>query len=128
MAINTLCNALVKIKNANLLGSKFVKIPATSFILQILEILKLEKFILNYYLLSNNKEIFVNLRYEKNYPLIQIIELLSKPGLHKYVNLKKIKKTNNNYGQTLISTPSGLLTNKQADIKKIGGEFLFKIN
>jgi small subunit ribosomal protein S8 len=128
MSIDILCNTLIKIKNANLLNNKYVKVCSTSLILQTLNILKIENFISNYYSLNNNTEIVVNLRYEKNFPIIQSIQLISKPGLKKYIKIKKIKETNNNFGQNILTSSIGLLLDKQANIKNIGGELLFKIN
>ncbi len=127
MSNTTLSNLLIKIKNANSINCKFIKVPLTKFTLHLLNNLKLENFITDYYQLNKKKEILINLKSKKYIFVIQYIEQISKPGLKKYITLTKIKNLKINSENNLISTSNGILDSKQAKIKKIGGELLFKI-
>jgi small subunit ribosomal protein S8 len=51
----------------------------------------------------------------------------STPGLSSFKKCKKLDKSFNGIGLSIISTNKGILTNEQAFLQKVGGQFLFKI-
>ncbi len=127
MTIKSLSNTIIRIKNANLINDKFLKIPLTGFTLQILKILKSEGFIEDYYPILKKNEIVVKLQYKKKLSMIQKIIQITKPGLKKYIKVKTMKKIDENMTDSLISSSNGIMNSKTSCLKKIGGEILFKI-
>lgn len=73
------------------------------------------------------KTMTVNLVYEEGVPALTDIKLFSKPGRRWYVTVKELKPVLGNMGYAFISTPKGILTNKEAKKEQVGGELLFHI-
>lgn len=60
-------------------------------------------------------------------PAVVDVKLFSKPGRRWYTSSKKLKPVLGGMGVGILSTPKGIMTNKEAKHKKIGGELLFEI-
>lgn len=60
-------------------------------------------------------------------PTIDGLKRISKPGKRIYIGYKEIKQVRNGYGMAIFSTPLGLLTDKEARKKKVGGEVICEI-
>lgn len=73
------------------------------------------------------KQIKIELLYENNKPKITNIQRISKPGRRMYVGKNDMPVILNNFGIAIVSTPQGLMTNKQAKQKGIGGELMCQI-
>ena len=97
---------------------------------KILEILKTEGYINNFYLESNDnnkKVIKVNLKYYEGSPVIKEIKRISKPGRRVYSKATSIPKIQNGLGMAIISTPQGVMSDMQARKNNIGGEIICKV-
>lgn len=93
----------------------------------ILEILKREGFISNYKPTEDSRQgvIKVYLKYEKNKtPYLTGLKKISKPGRRFYVKHEEIRPVYGGIGVSLISTPKGVMTGKEAKEKNLGGEVL----
>jgi len=73
------------------------------------------------------KTIEVELIYTKGAPALTDIKLVSKPGKREYVSYRDLKSVMNGMGVSFLSTPKGILTNREARKAKLGGELLFLI-
>lgn len=73
------------------------------------------------------KNIEIKLSYKKNETIFTDVKIFSKPGRRFYVSYKDLKPVMSGYGYSILSTPAGILTNKEARMKKMGGELLFQI-
>lgn len=69
----------------------------------------------------------VTLKYEETKPVLIGVKRISKPGLRVYVNKRKVPSVRQGYGMAIISTPQGLVTDKEARKKGIGGELMVKV-
>ncbi|MDP3957925.1 MAG: 30S ribosomal protein S8 [bacterium] len=69
----------------------------------------------------------VGLLYEGGKPKIKGVERVSKPSKRVYLGVKEIRKVKEGYGALVLSTPKGILTDKEARREMVGGEALFKI-
>jgi len=119
---------LSRIRNANLVGFEKVYVPYTRINLSIVKILKQEGFIDSFE--DNSDFISIKLKFKKGLktkPYISFIRRVSKPGLRVYVNVNNIPKVLGGIGIAILSTSKGLMTNKLAKLKKLGGEVLFYI-
>ncbi len=96
--------------------------------LAIADILVNEGYIAKYDLVDNGnfKDIRITLKYgaDKNEKVISGIKRISKPGLRAYVSSEDLPKVLGGLGIAIISTNQGVMTDKEARSKKIGGEVL----
>ncbi|MDO4912484.1 MAG: 30S ribosomal protein S8 [Lactobacillus sp.] len=116
---------LTRIRNANMAKHESVEIPASNIKKSISEILKNEGFIRDYEVIEDNKQgiIKISLKYGPNGErVISGLKRISKPGLRNYVGASDLPRVLNGLGIVIVSTSAGLLTDKEARQKKIGGE------
>jgi len=118
-----------QIRNAQVLFREEVKIPFSKLKYEIAKILEKEKFIEKTEKpgKKENRIIKIDLKYKNNKPVISGWKRISKPGRRVYSPAKNIKSIKGGYGIAIISTPKGLMTNKQAKKEKIGGEVICEI-
>ncbi|WP_220741047.1 30S ribosomal protein S8 [Leuconostoc miyukkimchii] len=122
-----IADLLTRIRNANLAHREIVEIPASKIKKSIAEILKSEGFIRDVEYIEDNKQgvIRVFLKYgEDRNRVITGIKRISKPGLRKYAKADSLPKVLNGLGVAIISTSVGVITDKEARSKQIGGEVL----
>jgi small subunit ribosomal protein S8 len=128
MSNDTIANMITYIRNANLEKTKTVQVPATNITRNIGRILLKEGFIENFREHQENKNCFLvfTLRYQgrKKKPYITTLRRISKPGLRMYSNHKEIPKVLGGMGIVILSTSQGIMTDREAREKKIGGEIL----
>jgi len=128
MGNDTIANMITSIRNANLGKIKTVQVPATNATRDIAKILLREGFIEDFIDDQKNaKNILVlNLKYQgrrkKSY--ITTLRRISKSGLRIYSNHKEIPKVLGGMGIVILSTSGGIVTDREARQKKIGGELL----
>ncbi|MFA7715924.1 30S ribosomal protein S8 [Lactobacillus acidophilus] len=116
---------LTRIKNANMAKHDSVEIPASNIKKSISEILKREGFIRDYEVADDNKQgvIKVFLKYGPNGErVISGLKRISKPGLRNYVSAEDLPKVLNGLGIAIVSTSAGVITDKEARQKNVGGE------
>ncbi|MCT7866270.1 MAG: 30S ribosomal protein S8, partial [Lactobacillus iners] len=104
-----------------------VVIPASSMKKSLSEILKQEGFIRDYQVEEDNKQglITVFLKYgPNNERVISGLKRISKPGLRNYVSAENLPKVLNGLGIAIISTSAGIITDKEAREKNVGGEVI----
>jgi len=122
-----IADLLTRIRNANLAHHEIVEIPASKIKKSIAEILKSEGFIRDVEYIEDNKQgvIRVFLKYgEDRNRVITGIKRVSKPGLRKYTKADALPKVLNGLGIAIISTSAGVITDKEARSKQVGGEVL----
>ena len=118
---------LTRIRNANMAKHDSVKIPASNIKKSISEILKREGFIRDYEVADDNKQgvIKVFLKYGPNGErVISGLKRISKPGLRNYVSAEDLPKVLNGLGIAIVSTSAGVITDKEARQKNVGGEVI----
>ena len=118
---------LTRIRNANMAKHESLEVPASKIKRSIAEILKNEGFIRDYEFIEDNKQgiIRVFLKYGKNGErVISGIRRISKPGLRSYVKADAVPKVLNGLGIAILSTSEGVMTDKDARARKIGGEVI----
>ena len=116
---------LTRIRNANMVKHESVEVPASKMKKNIADILKNEGFVRDVEYIEDDKQgiIRVFLKYGKNNErVISCIRRSSKPGLRSYVKADEVPKVLNGLGIAIVSTSEGVMTDKDARAKKIGGE------
>ena len=129
MAVVTdvIADMLTRIRNANQMRYKEVKIPASKLKCELAKILKEEGFIKDYKLVKDDVqgEIIVTLKYGDNKErVITGLKRISKPGLRVYAKSDEIPKVLNGLGIAIISTSKGIMTDKEARKQNVGGEVI----
>ena len=118
---------LTRIRNANMAQHESVEVPASKMKKDIAEILKNEGFVRDVEYVDDNKQgiIRVFLKYGNDgQRVISGLKRISKPGLRSYVKADAVPKVLNVLGIAIISTSEGVVTDKVARAKKIGGEVI----
>nr|YP_009943686.1 ribosomal protein S8 [Scapania ampliata]YP_009943772.1 ribosomal protein S8 [Douinia plicata]QOD95492.1 ribosomal protein S8 [Scapania ampliata]QOD95578.1 ribosomal protein S8 [Douinia plicata] len=125
MGNDTIANMITSIRNANLGKIKTVQVPATNTTRDIAKILLQEGFIEDF--VDNQKNVLIlNLKYQgkRKKAYITTLRRISKSGLRIYSNHKEIPKVLGGMGIVILSTSGGIMTDREARQKKIGGELL----
>ena len=121
-----IADMLTRIHNANRQHHETVMVPASKLKVDIAEILKNEGFIKGYKVEGEGpiKNIVITLKYRGNERVITDLKRISKPGLRVYAKVNEIPKVLNGLGIVILSTSQGLMTDKEARAKQVGGEVL----
>jgi small subunit ribosomal protein S8 len=147
---DSISDMLTRIRNATLAQKSSVNVPFTKLSLEIVKILEKEGFIQSFHLevpqaegITENQstdfakasEIVIRLKYnsKKLYKVktkescITNLRRISKPGLRIYANYREIPRILNGTGIAIISTPNGLMSDREARARKLGGELLCSV-
>jgi small subunit ribosomal protein S8 len=129
MVGDKIANLINGLKNAYTAKHTIFEIAFTNMNESILKVLRKEGFIKDFEVKGKdmNKKLEVALNYENGAPAISNVSRVSKQSKRVYLGYKDIKPVKNGYGISVISTPEGVMSNKEAIAKKVGGEELFKI-
>ena len=127
MVNDRIADMLTRIRNANAMKYKTVEVPGTKMTKAIADILTKEGFIDGYDVnkLAVGENIVLNLKYAKNKErVITGLKRISKPGLRVYAKASEMPRVLNGLGIAIVSTSEGLMTDKEARSKNLGGEVL----
>ena len=122
-----IADMLTRIRNALMVRHDSVLVPASRMKLAISKILKEEGFVQDYEVVRGKPQrmIKIHLKYrDRNEPMLNGLERVSKPGLRVYVQKKEIPRVYGGLGIAILSTPEGVMTGRQAWRRGIGGELL----
>ncbi|KQL52136.1 30S ribosomal protein S8 [Heyndrickxia shackletonii] len=122
-----IADLLTRIRNANMVRHEKLEVPASKIKRDVAEILKREGFVRDVEYIEDNKQgiIRIFLKYgANNERVITGIKRISKPGLRVYAKADEVPKVLNGLGIAIVSTSQGVLTDKEARNKQVGGEVL----
>lgn len=124
-----IADMLNRIRNAQSLSHPEVKVPFSKLKYEIIKILEKEKFLEKIEKVGKKtkKIIKINLRYENGKPAISSLKRISRPSRRVYIPVKEIRQLRGGYGISIISTPKGLMTNREAKKQRVGGEVICEI-
>ncbi|MFH1338823.1 MAG: 30S ribosomal protein S8 [Candidatus Omnitrophota bacterium] len=114
------------IRNAARVRKEFAEVPASSMVQSIAQILKREGYIENYKFMEDKKQgiLRIYLKYTGNKSAIKNLKRVSRPGLRIYAKKHEIPSVLRGRGVAFISTSQGILADKEAREKKVGGEVI----
>jgi small subunit ribosomal protein S8 len=121
-----IADMLTRIRNGVQARHEVVEVPANKEKVEIARILKEEGFITDYTVSGELKKVItITLKYgPNNEKVINGIKRISKPGLRTYAKVDAIPRVLNGLGVAIISTSLGLMTDKEAKAKHVGGEVI----
>jgi small subunit ribosomal protein S8 len=124
-----IADLLTRIRNAQSAGKATVGVSTSKLKLAILKVLKDEGYISGYGVDpgSEDKTLSIELKYHEGRPVIDRIERISRPGLRIYRGKDELPKVLGGLGVAVVSTPKGIMTDRQARAAGTGGEVLFVV-
>lgn len=121
---------LNRIKNAQKAKFEYVDIPASKMKLSIARVMKEEGYISHYKFIKDKRQgiLRIFIKYDQNKePVIMGMNRISKPSRRVYVKCDKIPEVLNGYGIAVLSTSKGILQDREARKRRLGGELLCSI-
>ncbi len=125
-----IADMITRIRNGSRVKQRSVEIPFSKIKEKIAGILKSEGFVHGYRVEGENisKRIVVELKFGPNgEDVIHHIQRVSRPGRRIYRKRKEIKRVLNGLGVGILSTPKGVITDKQCRRDNVGGEYLIEV-
>ena len=125
-----IADALTALRNASRVKKERVDVRASTFLVEILKVMRQEKFIHDFRLIEDKKQGILRVYLKKSdEPTRRISKILkiSRPGLRVYTNKTKIPKVLNGLGLCILSTPQGVMSGEDARRRGVGGELIAKI-
>ena len=122
-----IADLLTRIRNANQNGFSKLEVPSSTFKVEIVRVLKEEGYIKDYRVLKDTGRavIKISLKYaDKEERVIKTIKKVSKPSRRVYVGKDEIPKVMSGLGVSIISTPKGVMSDRQARRAGVGGEVI----
>jgi small subunit ribosomal protein S8 len=131
MVTDPIADYLTRVRNAINARHRIVEIPASNIKKEITKVLFDKGYIQNYKFeeLGPQGSIKIALKYDpvSKESAIMKLERISKPGLRKYVKVNNLPRVLNGLGIAILSTPRGVMTDKEAKAQNVGGEVLCNI-
>ena len=121
-----IADMLTRVRNANMVRHEKLELPASNIKKEIAEILKSEGFIKNVEYEDDKQGVLrLFLKYGQNDErVITGLKRISKPGLRVYAKASEMPKVLNGLGIALVSTSEGVITDKEARKRNVGGEII----
>jgi len=119
---------LIRIKNAYRAGKKKMTTPASNFCISIAELLKRYGYISGFSVTDGAKrEMTLDLIYQNNEPKLTEVKIFSKPGRRIYEKKSSLPWGKTKQSLIIVSTSSGVMSQKEAYTKGLGGEIIAEI-
>jgi small subunit ribosomal protein S8 len=121
-----IADMLTRIRNAQSVDKASVSMPASKLKVAIAQVLKDEGYIDGFAIKgeAGKSELEIALKYYAGRPVIERIERVSRPGLRIYKGRHDIPQVQNGLGVAIVTTPRGVMTDRNARAAGIGGEVL----
>lgn len=130
MMTDPLADMLTRIRNALLIERPFVDIPYSKLKLGVAAALQREGYIWDYEVVEQTPHnvLRINLKYGPNGErVIQHISRVSTPGRRVYSSVRRTPEVLKGLGVSILSTNQGILSNREAKAKNVGGEILCQV-
>lgn len=126
MMTDPVADMLARIKNAQAVGKTEVSFPNSRLKRALLDVLRIEGYIEGY--VVDKRDITMRIKYYASRPVIEKLRRVSRPGLRRYVPVKKLGRIQNGLGIAVVSTSHGLMSDHDAREKGLGGEVLCEVS
>jgi small subunit ribosomal protein S8 len=130
MMTDPIADLLTRIRNAVRVERPYVDVPLSKMKLRLAEVLHREGFVWDSEVIEGTpvSTLRINLKYGPNGEhLIEHIERLSRPGRRVYLGASELREVRQGTGISILSTPKGLLSNREARQQSVGGELLCQL-
>lgn len=130
MMTDPIADMLTRVRNANLATHDKVHIPASKIKVAIAKILRAEGYIKNFKVLNvdNHPALWIYLNHGTgDQRILSGLRRISRPGLRVYATSRKLPRVINGLGVAVLSTSQGIMTERTARDRGVGGEVLFYV-
>jgi small subunit ribosomal protein S8 len=129
MMTDPIADLLTRVRNAGAAGHRWADMPVSKLKTEVARMLAESHFVHGHKVLDDGKfgVLRIYLKYFEGKPVIRHLERVSKPGRRRYVSVDGIPRVRNGLGMAILSTSEGLLTDRAARAKGIGGELMAKV-
>ena len=126
MMTDPIADMLTRVRNAAGARQRRVDMPVSKLKTEVARILKENHFIQDYKVLDDGRHgvLRVYMRYFEGKPVIRALNRVSKPGRRVYKGARTLPRIRAGLGIAIVSTPKGVMTDKQARAQNIGGEVM----
>lgn len=126
MMTDPISDMLTRIRNGGQVRKRRVDMPVSKLKTEIARILKENHFIQDYKVLDDGRfgVLRIYMKYYEDRPVIRHLERVSRPGRRHYAGAKSLPRVRNGLGMAIVSTSQGVMTDKEARARNIGGEVL----
>jgi len=117
---------LTRVRNACRAGHRRVDMPVSKLKIEIARLLRDNHYIQEFKVLDDGAHgvLRLALKYHIDAPVIRELHRVSAPGLRRYVKAREIPRVRNGLGMAILSTPRGLMSDREARTAHVGGELL----
>jgi small subunit ribosomal protein S8 len=125
-----IADLLTRLRNGTQGRKEYVDCPWSGIKERLVQVLVGEGFAVEYSVIKRGagQDLRVWLRYdEKNRPAISGIKRISKPSLRRYVGVKSVPRVRRGLGINILSTPEGIMADREAIRRNVGGELLCSV-
>ena len=121
-----LSDMFTRLRNAQMAGKQWVEMPGSKIKVSVAQVLEQEGYIIGYYYddTSCKPRLRIELKYFRGEPVIAEIERISKPSLRRYTGKNRMLSVRGGLGIAIVSTSKGVMTDRAARTKGVGGEIL----
>jgi small subunit ribosomal protein S8 len=126
MLTDPIADMLTRIRNAAGARQRRVDMPVSKLKTEVARILKENHFIQDFKVLDDGRHgvLRVYLRYYEGRPVIRTIQRVSRPGRRVYRGTRDLPRVRSGLGMAILSTPLGVMSDKQARARNVGGEVM----
>jgi small subunit ribosomal protein S8 len=126
MMTDPIADMLTRIRNAGQARQRRVDMPVSKLKTEIARILKENHFIHDFKVLDDGRHgvLRVYLKYHQDRPVIRSLSRVSRPGLRRYAGAKELPRVRSGLGMAIVSTSQGVMSDRDARAKNVGGEIL----
>lgn len=127
--MDAIANLITMLKNAGEAGKESITVPFSNMTFSVAEALHKHGYVKSVSKKGKKviKFIDIEVAYEGGEPKVKGVERVSKLSRRMYEKVKDIKPFKHGYGTTVLTTPKGILIDKEARKANVGGEILFRI-
>jgi small subunit ribosomal protein S8 len=129
MMTDPIADLLTRIRNGMGARHKRVDIPVSKIKVEVVRILKENHFIHDYKVLDDGRHgvLRVYLKYYEGKPVIRAVRRVSRPGLRVYKSAQDLPRIRGGLGISIVTTPKGVMSDKQARAQNVGGEVMAEV-
>lgn len=125
MVNDSLSDMLIRIKNGYLAQAPVVVMPPSKLRLAVAKVLLKEGFVGD--VKNTDKQLEITLKYDHHAGAITDLRKVSKPGNRVYASIKNLPRVLGGLGISILSTPKGVMSHKEAKKLNVGGEVLAQV-
>lgn len=125
---DTLADMITRVRNAHMAGKEAVTMPSSNLKVAVAQVLKDEGYVTDLSVTDGAKpELTITLKYFEGKPVIEKIVRISKPSLRVYKGSTNLPSVEGGLGVAIVTTSSGVMTDRAARAAGIGGEVIFTV-